>query len=111
GHFDRARPGRSMICRALHLDVEAGKVLARAVGEVEDIDESPAWEHGDLIPDRACEAGPGVDRPGRLPGEAAVGSAGEQRVAAEGKRVLRIDAFSLARFSQPVPHRVDVGRV
>src|SRR5205814_5593772 len=28
GHFDRLRPGRPMVCRALHLDVESGGVLA-----------------------------------------------------------------------------------
>src|SRR5204863_4362292 len=68
GHLNGRRPGLSAIRGSLHLDVESGEVLPRALGEVEDIYEGPIREHSDLISDRACEAGPCEDGPRRFPG-------------------------------------------
>ena len=100
-----------MVCRALHLDVESRGVAPRSVEKVKDIDESPIREHGNLVADRAREAGLCVDRPRRVPRPAAVGRAREHRVAAEGERVLGADALGLTRLPEPIPHRVDVVRV
>ena len=82
---------------------------AGAVPVLEDVDERPIRQDGDLVPDRELVLVAGQDVARRLPGLAAVGRPREHDVAADrGGMLLRVDPGLVAREATPVPDRVDV---